>query len=128
MKYSAYGVLAILSFSSLLFGFNSVAVTDNALSPMVNPAGLGFKRSFEGYIVSPFDTSEFRDETHLFLRAGGIGFGAELYGKGANSSNPLSTTLNMQDSLGIYWSWPDLIPSSPDLHQKNSWSRTLSVF
>ena len=84
MKKTFFTLLFLGVISSTLFAFFPVAVTDNALSPLVNPAGLGYKRAFEGYIISPFDTSEFKDETQLFLRAGNLGFGAQLFGKGRN--------------------------------------------
>ena len=84
MKYFIIITLFICTLSGLLFAFESVAVCDNALSTIVNPAGLGFKRTFEGYIISPFDTSGFMDETSLLFRARNIGFSSSFYGKGQN--------------------------------------------
>jgi protease-4 len=74
-----------------------VAVTDNAMSIMLNPSGLGFNRTFEGYVIANFDSSEFRDETHLFFRGSNIGFGAQLFGQ---SKNYNAFSLGMGSQLG----------------------------
>lgn len=97
MKKTLITLFLLCTASTALFAFHPVAVTDNALAPLVNPAGLGFKRIFEGYVISPFDTSEFRDETHLFLRGGNIGFGAQLFGKGKNYN---AFTLSLGSGIG----------------------------
>jgi protease-4 len=98
MKKTVLSFVLVAAVASTLFGFNPVAVTDNALAPLVNPAGLGFSRAFEGYVISPFDTSEMRkDETQYFLRAGNIGFGAQLFGKGKNYN---AFTLSLGSGMG----------------------------
>lgn len=90
-------LVLLFSLNVVLNAFESVAVCDNALSTIINPAGLGFKRTFEGYIISPFDTLGFIDETSIFLRAGRIGFNSHLYGGGNNFN---SYTISYGTSLG----------------------------
>ncbi len=104
------GLTLLFSFMAftLLFCHYPVATTDNALAPLTNPAGLGFKRTFEGYVISPFDTSEFKDETHLFLRAANIGFGAQLFGKGQDYnafSLSLGSAMGKNFYMGTSYRW-----------------------
>lgn len=97
MKCTVSFFIFFILISSILSGYNSVALTDNALSTIVNPSGLGFKRTFEGYVIANFDSSEFKDETHLFFRGNNIGFGAQLFGK---SKNYNAFSLAMGSQLG----------------------------
>jgi protease-4 len=102
MKKNIFTFILIIGVPTMLCAFHPVAVTDNALAPMVNPAGLGFKRAFEGYVISPFDTSQFKDETHLFLRAANIGFGAQFFGEG-KEYNAFTFSLGSGMGKNFYW-------------------------
>lgn len=96
-RFILISVFVFLMVESLL-SYESVAVSDNALSTVVNPAGLGFKRTLECYIIDPFDDTEFLDETSLFLRAGNIGFGSNFYY--GDDRNYNSYTISFGSSLG----------------------------
>ncbi|MCK4577124.1 signal peptide peptidase SppA [candidate division WOR-3 bacterium] len=108
MKRLLFAVLLICSMSTFLFSYESVAVSDNALSTILNPAGLGFKRSFEGYLISPFDTSGILDEASLFLRAGNIGFTSQFYGEEKNYNSftiSLGSSLSKNFYIGSGYRW-----------------------
>jgi len=85
-------IFGFLFFSvPFLHSFESVATTDNALSIIVNPAGLGFSRTFEGCLISPFDTNGAVNETQLYFRTGRIGFSSLLSGENDYNAFTVST-------------------------------------
>ena len=71
---------------SFLFPDESVSTTDDALSTLENPAGLGFHRTFEGCFKSNFDPSGSVNVVGFYMRKGAIGFGA-ISNKLQNSYN-----------------------------------------
>lgn len=92
---------------AFVHSFESVATTDNALSTIVNPAGLGFNRTFEGFLISPFDTFGAVNETQLFFRAGGIGFSSQFSGENNYNAFTISTGTSIGKNmyLGSGYRW-----------------------
>ena len=55
----------------------SVAVSDDALATLINPAALGMARAFNGYFFHANSDSSFDGDNGLLLSADKLGFGAE---------------------------------------------------
>ena len=60
--------------------YKSAACSDDALSLEFNPAGLGWRKGFEGYFLHSYSDSSLEGDYALFLSAGSIGFSAEWLG------------------------------------------------
>ena len=60
----------------------SVAVTDDALSGVINPAGLAIQRGTDLYLLAPYDRENFTNDIGLYLRLGTIGFATEWVRRG----------------------------------------------
>jgi protease-4 len=130
-------VLFILVFSSTSLGaglsptegfflpYNSAANSDDALSLKFNPAGLGWKRGFQGYFLHTYSDSSFKGDYALFLSTGGLGFSAEWLGnvdKPTYRKYSLGTGFKLVDGfyLGTVYSW--FGSKDKDYHGLKSWN------
>jgi protease-4 len=55
----------------------SVAVTDDALSGVINPAGLAIRHGMDLYLLAPYNRHNFTNDVGLYLRLGTLGFATE---------------------------------------------------
>ncbi len=86
----AFLLLSFLSFSfafsqevptsGFLSPYSSVAQADDALSIGFNPAGLGWERENQTYLLHSYTDSSFKGNTGIFLSAGNLGFSVEWLG------------------------------------------------
>jgi protease-4 len=60
----------------------SVAVTDDALSGVRNPAGLGVRKGVDLFLLAPYDERDMTNDIGLYLRLGGLGFATEWVRRG----------------------------------------------
>lgn len=105
--------------------YNSAANSDDALSLKFNPAGLGWKRGFQGYFLHTYSDSSFKGDYALFLSTGGLGFSAEWLGnvdKPTYRKYSLGTGFKLVDGfyLGTVYSW--FGSKDKDYHGLKSWN------
>ena len=60
----------------------SVAVTDNALSGVLNPAGLAAREGVDMFLLTPYDKKNLTDDVGLYIRFGSLGFASEWVRRG----------------------------------------------
>jgi len=59
-----------------------VAVTDNALAGVRNPAGLAIRDGMDLFLLFPYDYRDFTNDVGLYLRLGSLGFATEWVRRG----------------------------------------------
>jgi len=64
----------------IYYPFSSVAAADDATCLGFNPAGLGWKRGFQTFLLHSYTDSSFRGNTGLFFSSGNLGFSVEWLG------------------------------------------------
>jgi protease-4 len=100
----------------------SVAVSDDAMAVVFNPAGLGIERGMNGYYLHTF-SGETGGDNALFISLSGFGFGAEFADPGSVefTKYTLSDGMRLFDSLylGSSYAW---FNSKDDAYDKlSSW-------
>jgi protease-4 len=110
---------------SMLLPFSSVSTSDDALSIVQNPAGLGFRKGFLGGYFHSYSDSGFSGNDGLFLKTSGLGFSVEWLGYGSLSKYRKHTLASGYKIVrGFYWgtgySW--FRSSNKEIDKLSSWN------
>jgi len=81
----------------------SVAVTDNALAGVRNPAGLAIRDGMDLFLVFPYDYRDFTDDVGLYLRLGSLGFASEWVRRGTLDYERYMLGSGFRFAPGIYF-------------------------
>ncbi|HEX7344607.1 MAG TPA: signal peptide peptidase SppA [bacterium] len=99
----------LLSFHSLALAqglqlpSNSIAITDNVLSVISNPALLGARPGAEMMLIFPYSDDTFNEDRGLLLKFGSLGFGAEFAQNDSFSFNRYTLSSGHELAKGIYF-------------------------
>ncbi len=81
----------------------SVAVTDNALSSVLNPAGLAVREGADFMFLLPYDRHNLTDDVGMYLRAGAMGFDIEWVRRGFLDYERYTLSHGMKFAPGVYF-------------------------
>jgi protease-4 len=81
----------------------SIAVTDDALSGVANPAGLAARDGAELLLLTPYDQNDLTDDVGLYARLGKLGFATEWVRRGTLDYERYMLGLGFKMAPGIYW-------------------------
>jgi len=82
---------------------NSIAVTDNVLSVISNPALLGARPGAEMMLMFPYTDDTFDEDRGLLIKLGSLGFGAEFAQNDTFSFNRYTLSSGHKLTKGIYF-------------------------